>query len=107
MASLPRDEASASLLRAARLARIGLNAEEAQVLAPQFGAILAALGEAAVVEEPQAPAPPCADSGAPLGVGRTRPDQESEPLGRARLLPLAPETSGDFYRVPRSEGGPR
>ncbi len=109
MASHPRERARAALQKAAGLARIGLSEEEARSLAPQFGAILEALRPtgAEPVDRTSETGESPTFNGRPPTPGRTRPDREREPLGRARLLPLAPDTSGDSYRVPRSGGGPR
>ncbi len=83
--------------RVARLARIDLpdaNAAEAQ---QQLSKILKYVGQLNEVELPAGTEP---FFGVVESVNAIRPDQISESLDRELILKNAPDTDGEFYKVP-------
>ena len=84
-------------MQVARLARIHLSEAEADSVPPQLSHILHYVGQLNQVDLPADIEP---FFGAVESVNAIRPDKVDESFDRDLMLENAPDTDGEFYRVP-------
>ena len=87
----------ASTEKIASLARIELSPEEAPQIQAEFEKILAYIHQLDEVEIPAGTKP---FYGATESTNATREDRVTESASREAILANAPDTDGEFYRVP-------
>ncbi len=86
-----------TVLQVARLARIQLSETEADSMGEQLSRILHYVSQLSAVELPADIEP---FFGAVESVNASRVDETQESLERDLILDNAPDTDGEFYRVP-------
>lgn len=88
--------------KVAALARLRVAPEEERVLGEQFGRILGAFEELSRLDVGSAPEMAAPTKSADV----LRPDEPRPSLPRERLLSGAPASEQEFYKVPKTVGGP-